>query len=247
MTFKEKLLKVQTELKAPKDQYNDFGKYNYRSCESILEAVKPLLYEYGLLLIISDRIVAVCDRIYVEATCTLIDAGESNDNVQTTASAREPQEKKGMDDSQITGSASSYARKYALSALFALDDTKDADTNEHQAEVREKAKKQAQKKAEEKPVKKEKTMLDGIRENCAKSGIPEAWICELYKVDNLEDLRPASQKTLVTQWDKFYDKYADELQQGNEDEDKYADELQQGNEDEEEYYENILDMYGGQR
>ena len=233
MTFKEKLLKVQTELKAPKDMYNDFGKYKYRSCESILEAVKPLLSANKLLLNVTDDIVAAGERIYVKATATLIDAEESSENITTTAFAREPEDKKGMDDSQVTGTASSYARKYALNAMFLIDDTKDADTNEHQAEVREKAKKQAQKKAEEKPVKKEKTMLDGIRENCAKSGIPEAWICELYKVDKLEDLRPASQKTLVTQWDKFYDKYADEFAQGNE--------------GDEEYYENILDLYGGQR
>ena len=233
MTFKEKLLQVQTTLKAPKDQYNDFGKYKYRSCESILEAVKPLLEQNKLLLNITDDIVAAGERIYVKATCTLIDAEESSENITTTAFAREPEDKKGMDDSQVTGTASSYARKYALNAMFLIDDTKDADTNEHQAEVREKAKKQAQKKAEEKPVKKEKTMLDGIRENCAKSGIPEAWICELYKVDSLEDLRPASQKTLVTQWDKFYDKYADEFAQGNE--------------GDEEYYENIMDLYGGQR
>ena len=233
MTFKEKLLQVQTTLKAPKDQYNDFGKYKYRSCESILEAVKPLLEQNKLLLNITDDIVAAGERIYVKATCTLIDAEESSENITTTAFAREPEDKKGMDDSQVTGTASSYARKYALNAMFLIDDTKDADTNEHQAEVREKAKKQAQKKAEEKPVKKEKTMLDGIRENCAKSGIPEAWICELYKVDKLEDLRPASQKTLVTQWDKFYDKYADEFAQGNE--------------GDEEYYENIMDLYGGQR
>ena len=233
MTFKEKLLKVQTELKAPKDMYNDFGKYKYRSCESILEAVKPLLSANKLLLNVTDDIVAAGERIYVKATATLIDAEESSENITTTAFAREPEDKKGMDDSQVTGTASSYARKYALNAMFLIDDTKDADTNEHQAEVREKAKKQAQKKAEEKPVKKEKTMLDGIRENYAKSGIPEAWICELYKVDKLEDLRPASQKTLVTQWDKFYDKYADEFAQGNE--------------GDEEYYENILDLYGGQR
>ena len=241
MTFKEKLLAVQTTLKAPKDQYNDFGKYKYRSCESILEAVKPLLHDNKLLLNLTDDIVAAGERIYVKATATLIDAEDTNESITTTAFAREPEDKKGMDDSQVTGTASSYARKYALNAMFLIDDTKDADTNEHQAEVREKAKKQAQKKAEEKTVKKEKTMLDGIRENCEKSGIPVAWICDLYKVEKLEDLKPSSQKTVITQWDKFYDKYADEMQQEPAEEDCYA------SPEEKEYFENIMELYGGDR
>ncbi len=120
-----KLCRVQTALKAPKNQRNDFGKYNYRSCEDILEAVKPLLAKEGLVLTITDNIEAVADRIYVKSTATVTDGEKS---ISTTAYARESDGRKGMDDSQVTGSASSYARKYALNGLFCIDDTRDADT-----------------------------------------------------------------------------------------------------------------------
>lgn len=123
------LLKIQTELKAPKNQVNAFGKYKYRSCEDILEAVKPLLKETGCFLTINDEIVEIGGRIYVKASARFHD-GESS--ISTEAYAREEETKKGMDASQITGSASSYARKYALNGLFLIDDTKDADsTNQH--------------------------------------------------------------------------------------------------------------------
>ena len=122
-----KLASIQQTLKAPKGQVNTFGKYKYRSCEDILEAVKPLLGD--LVLTISDDIVEVGGRVYVKATASL---SSGSGNVSTTAFARESETKKGMDDSQITGSASSYARKYALNGLFCIDDTKDADaTNQH--------------------------------------------------------------------------------------------------------------------
>ena len=128
---REKLAAVLKVLKAPKNQYNSFGKYAYRSCEDILEAAKPLCIENGLVLTISDEIMEVGGRIYVKATATVSDV-ESGDVVTVTSSAREPEDKKGMDSSQITGAASSYARKYALNGLFAIDDTKDADaTNDH--------------------------------------------------------------------------------------------------------------------
>jgi ERF superfamily. len=120
----EKLIKVQAGLKAPKSQFNKFGGYNYRSQEDILEAVKPLLAENGLMLTISDSIERIEDRYYIKATCTVTDGERS---ISVTAYAREPLSKKGMDDSQITGAASSYARKYALNGLFLIDDTKDAD------------------------------------------------------------------------------------------------------------------------
>ena len=126
----ERLIHIQGELKAPKSQENKFGGYKYRSCEDILEAVKPLLKKEKVTLTISDDIIEVGGRVYVKATATLSD-GE--DTISTSAFAREAEMKKGMDDSQITGSASSYARKYALNGLFAIDDTKDADaTNTHE-------------------------------------------------------------------------------------------------------------------
>nr|DAK49041.1 MAG TPA: ERF superfamily protein [Caudoviricetes sp.] len=123
-TFIEKLKKIQSELNAPKDAFNTFGKYYYRSAESILKAIKPLLAETGLVLTVSDDIIAVSDRIYVKATAKITD-GEHT--VETSALAREPLIKKGMDDSQITGAASSYARKYALCGLLAIEDNKDVD------------------------------------------------------------------------------------------------------------------------
>ena len=121
----KKLSKIQRELKAPKNQRNDFGKYNYRSCEDILEAVKPLLAAEGLVLTITDNIEMIGGRYYVKATATVTDGEKS---ISTTAFAREAEGRKGMDESQVTGSSSSYARKYALNGLFCIDDTKDADT-----------------------------------------------------------------------------------------------------------------------
>jgi hypothetical protein len=125
----EKIQRIQTQLKAPKSQYNKFGQYAYRNQEDILEAVKPLLAVEKLVQTVSDEIIAVGGRIYVKATVTVTD-GESF--LVTTAFAREPEDQKGMSSSQITGSASSYARKYALNGMYAIDDTKDADaTNDH--------------------------------------------------------------------------------------------------------------------
>ena len=133
MNIYEKLMKVQQELKAPKGQYNSFGKYKYRSCEDILEAVKPLLEKNKLTLTLTDTIVPASEtRFYVKATAKLIDIeNEEISIIENTAFAREDAEKKGMDGSQITGTASSYARKYALNGLFLIDDTKDADTDEY--------------------------------------------------------------------------------------------------------------------
>ena len=135
-TIYEKLLAVQNELKAPKDKRNNFGGYNYRSCEGILEAVKPLLQAQGLMLTIKDEVVNIGDRYYVRAT-VLLDDISSNGEIATTALAREEEAKKGMDASQITGTASSYARKYALNGLFLIDDTKDADTDEFRRTTQE--------------------------------------------------------------------------------------------------------------
>lgn len=130
MSVYEKLSKVQSELKAPKGQYNSFGKYKYRSCEDILEAVKPLNAKHGVVLTVGDEVVEISNRFYVKATATLVDI-ESGEKIINTALAREDDAKKGMDGSQITGTASSYARKYCLNGLFCIDDTKDADTDEY--------------------------------------------------------------------------------------------------------------------
>lgn len=124
----ELLIEVQAELKAPKGLFNSFGNYNYRSTESILEALKPILKEKGLLLTITDELVVLGDRYYIKAEAKL---SKGEDSISVTAYAREEETKKGMDSSQITGATSSYARKYALNGLFLIDDNKDADTDEY--------------------------------------------------------------------------------------------------------------------
>ena len=148
LTCLEKLMAIQTELKAPKGQYNSFGKYNFRSAEDILEAVKPYFAKYRVLVLLTDEIVvkgteqttskddkgtetgALSLRTYLKATARFVDL-DSEKEISVSAEAREPDKKTGMDASQITGTASSYARKYALNGLFCIDDTKDADTNEY--------------------------------------------------------------------------------------------------------------------
>lgn len=122
----QKLVNIQKKLKAPKGQYNSFGKYKYRSCEDILEAVKPLLAKEECVLVISDDVIQIEDRYYIKATATITDV-EDGSSISTSALAREPEDKKGQDPSQITGSTSSYARKYCLNGLFLIDDTKDSD------------------------------------------------------------------------------------------------------------------------
>ena len=143
MSVYEKLMNIQNELKAPKGQRNSFGNYNYRSCEDILEAVKPLLAKHQAALTISDTIELIGTRFYVKATAKLVDVVDGT-MIENTAYARESESKRGMDDSQLTGATSSYARKYCLNGLFAIDDTKDADTNEYHEQ---------QKKQEAKPAK----------------------------------------------------------------------------------------------
>lgn len=137
------LMAVQAELKAPKNQHNSFGKYDYRSAEDIIEAVKPLLKDNGLFLNMSDDIVLIGDRYYVKATVKVVDV-VTGESVQTSALAREAAQKKGMDESQVTGTASSYARKYALNGLFAIDDNRDADTDEYARQTSQNAAGRAQ-------------------------------------------------------------------------------------------------------
>lgn len=132
-TIIKKLMNVQQGLSVPKDMKNTFGNYNYRSCELILEKVKPLLKENELALTLSDEVVMIGDHNYIKATATLEDFEGNSKSV--SALARESMDKKGMDNSQMTGATSSYARKYALNGLFAIDDNKDADTDEHKVEA----------------------------------------------------------------------------------------------------------------
>jgi hypothetical protein len=201
MNIFEKLSAIQMELKAPKGQYNSFGKYKYRSCEDILEAVKPICAKHKVVLTVSDELVYMGDRFYVKATATLTNTEDSGvkiydheydkitnqpilETIKNTAFAREEETKKGMDGSQITGTASSYARKYALNGLFCIDDTKDADTDEF-------------KKQEEKPEPKvDQKIINVIVESAARyAEIKKGNASELISyylnknnVKNLEDL-----------------------------------------------------------
>ena len=164
MNIYEKLNKIQTELKAPKGQYNSFGKYKYRSCEDILEAIKPFLTETKTVLTINDEIVFIGNRFYVKATAVLADCENENSFIHNTAFAREDDSKKGMDGSQITGASSSYARKYALNGLFAIDDTKDADTDENAKQQRNSTRTQ-----EPERITKEDVQL--LRDLCEQKGL----------------------------------------------------------------------------
>lgn len=199
MKLHEKLLAIQTKLKAPKGQYNSFGKYSYRSAEDILEAVKPLNAEQGVLLTITDEIKEIGGRVYVVATATVSDG---TDTLQVSAFAREPENKKGMDESQITGATSSYARKYALNGLYAIDDNKDADTNEHKQQQDNAPKKQPAQKQQQKQQQQEKgfteqelhELVEKYVRNIEALGVDRAklieFVCNKHSVGNLFDLKP---------------------------------------------------------
>lgn len=200
MKLHEKLLAIQTKLRAPKGQYNSFGKYSYRSAEDILEAVKPLNSEQGVLLTITDEIKEIGGRVYVVATATVSDG---TDELKVSAFAREPENKKGMDESQITGATSSYARKYALNGLYAIDDNKDADTDEHKQQQDNAPKKQqAQKQQQQKQQQQEKgfteqelhELVEKYVRNIEALGVDRAklieFVCNKHSVGNLFDLKP---------------------------------------------------------
>lgn len=144
MNIREKLMKIQVELKAPKNLYNSFGKYKYRNAEGIQEAVKPFLDKYGVYLTLSDDVIELGGNTYVKSYARITDC-ETGEYIESTGYARESDDKKGMDSAQITGSTSSYARKYALNGLLLLDDTKDVDTEEYQKEAKKSSPKSQQK------------------------------------------------------------------------------------------------------
>lgn len=210
----EKLLIIQSKLKAPKGQYNEYGKYYYRSCEDIFEAVKPLLAETGTALVMKDEIVEINGRFYVKATAVLMTEDEE---ITNSAYAREEETKKGMDASQITGSCSTYARKYALNGLFLIDDTKDADTMDNREEPKKEAlKKEAPKKeqkAEPKTAKEQteedlnRRVTEGeverIIKGCEENGVDVAKICRLYNKPKLTDLSAYQYKHIFNNWDRI--------------------------------------------
>ena len=176
-----KLMNVQSELKAPKNQYNSFGKYAYRSCEDILEALKPVLLKHKAAVIVTDDIVFVDGRHYVKATVKFIDA-ETGEVVENSALAREEESKKGMDACQLTGATSSYARKYALNGLFCIDDTKDSDaTNTHGKEAPTKAQTQSKQNTPTRSKVLSEDQIKALYEVSEKAGYSAARLVALVK------------------------------------------------------------------
>ena len=182
------LIEIQNELKAPKSNYNSFGKYRYRSAEDILTAVKPLLLRYGCQMTLQDDIVAVGDRYYIKATVTITDGTESE---TVTALAREDEIKKGMDGSQITGTSSSYARKYALNGLFLIDDTKDADTDEYQMQTAD--------------TKIGTIKASALLQELNAKGVNIEKLMKQYRVNALEDLTESQHSALIQKLSKVKD------------------------------------------
>lgn len=207
MTVYEKLIKVQSELKAPKSRKNTFGKYNYRNLEDILEGAKPLLKKYGASLVITDTIENVGDRYYVKATATFVDT-ETGESISNSALARESAEKKGMDDSQITGTSSSYARKYALNGLFLIDDTKDADSDEARIEAEARAKKAEDEKKNEALITDIGSMkipdikVKVLQQDIDNGVTDEEKLLKFFKVEKLEDVTEAQFRDYVDKRNK---------------------------------------------
>lgn len=185
MNIYEKLSAVQQELKAPKDKKNTFAGYNYRSAEGILEAVKPILAKHNATIVLSDEIVEIGGRIYVKATAAFFPTDSMTGIVDSIAYAREAESKKGLDDSQITGVASSYARKYALNGLLLIDDTKDADTDEYQRQTQPKKKETPEDVAT-------MNMVFEIRELAQKAKVPESSILTQTGCESLSDFDGAT-------------------------------------------------------
>jgi hypothetical protein len=202
MTIREKLAIIQQELIAPKNQYNSFGKYNYRSCEDILEGLKPCLKKVGAAVTVSDEVVLIGERYYIKATATLHDT-QSDDVIQNTAFAREEDTKKGMDASQVTGSTSSYARKYALNGLFCIDDVKDADSRDNrQKDAEEQKKAEAEQKALENS-KIPKVKANSLYARCEKEGVAVETILKLYKVKSFEELTELKFANINAHWEEI--------------------------------------------
>ena len=198
LSLQESLVAIQSKLKAPKNQYNNFGKYKYRSAEDILEAVKPLLAEHNVVLNMSDRVELIGARYYIVSTAKVI---KGEEEIVSEGRAREDESKKGMDGAQVTGASSSYARKYALNGLFCIDDTKDADTDEYakqQAAPKQQAK-QAAKPAQPAPqpypeLDMEKELLAESEANKAQSSAELTAIWNKYTLKTSPHYHPAFSK-----------------------------------------------------
>lgn len=183
----EKLSEIQTRMDVPKDKHNDFGGYDYRSAESILNEFKKYSREYNVSLTLKDEIVEIAGRVYVKSTATFIDC-EDGGEISVPAYAREPETKPKMDESQVTGSASSYARKYAMNALFLLDDVKDPDTNEYAKQTGADKKSGGKKEQTTADKKVNQNHINSLRKMFEKQGIDESKLLAGYKIKKIEEL-----------------------------------------------------------
>ena len=190
----EELIEIQNKLKAPKNLYNKYGGFYYRNAESILTAVKPLLEETGCLLVLTDDLVEVGGRVYVKATATF--TSPDGNSVFVEAFAREPDTKKGMDEGQVTGASSSYARKYALNGLFLIDDVKDPDTDEYR--------KEADARSEGTRAKPIGTLKgEALRKRCETDGLDPQKVLAMVKADTFENISEYNHSVLIKDWDKW--------------------------------------------
>lgn len=218
MELTEKLSLIQQKMKAPKNLYNKFGNYAYRNAEGILEAFKPFEAEHKVALTITDDMSVIGDRVYVRAIARLMDC-ESQETIVTTAFAREASEKKGMDDAQITGAASSYARKYALNGLFLLDDTKDDDMDESQEETQNRNSANAKKAPDTKKSSGTENKQSAAQKNesigmlrsqlveeCMRTGRGKLFLKKQYAVENPEDLSESQLKDAIAMLKQMPDK-----------------------------------------
>ena len=203
MSLKEKLSKIQREIKVPKELFNKFGGFYYRNAETILSEFKKYEEDLKVSLILEDEVVEVAGNIYVKATAILMDC-ESEERIYTTAYARESEQKKGMDEAQITGSASSYARKYALNGLFLLDDVKDPDTDEYRNQQTESSATQNNKNTKSQKV--NQNHIISLRKIFEEKGIDENKVLVMYKVEKIEDLT-------INQFKNIFDHESELIQQ----------------------------------
>lgn len=203
MTLKDKLMYIQNELKAPKNLRNNFGGYNYRSAENILEALKPLLVKYNATVTITDSIEEIGGRIYVKASATIYDTDGTDEPISVEAYAREAETKKGMDDAQVTGATSSYARKYALNGLFLLDDTEGVDSEAYQAQAKQEPQKTTPKKAPAKKAEPKTEEVPPLTEeellflSQRYSGENLEKLLEYFKIEDISQIEPAAGRALI--------------------------------------------------
>lgn len=202
MNIYEKLSQIQQKLAAPKNQYNKFGEYYYRSCEDILEGLKPFLKELNVALTLTDEMVMIGERYYIKATATLFNC-EGDDKVQNVAYARETESRPKMDVSQITGSASSYARKYALNGLFCIDDVKDEDAKDNSQKETEKPKQSEVKQEEVEKAKIPEVKVQALISRCETEGVKVDTIKTLYKVSSFADLNEKQFRHISDNWEKL--------------------------------------------